>query len=161
MDIKDRIKQIIQMKGISDTKFAEGMGVGRASLYQIFNGRNKPSLDIVMSINQTYGISLDWLLYGRGEMYINSSSSNTPSNSPSLKNTEKQLEIFNKNSINEYDSLHNEKKAKEIEEKHPILPTNATVIQEVMGAKITSKKIAEIRVYYSDHTFEIFKSNDY
>lgn len=67
--MKDRIIQIMQKEGLSNAEFAEKIGISTSSLSHIFNGRNKPSLDVVMRIHKACPyVNLEWLLYGEGEM---------------------------------------------------------------------------------------------
>lgn len=67
--MKDRIAQIMQKEGLSNVEFAEKIGISTSSLSHIFNGRNKPSLEVVMRIHKAYPhINLNWLLYGEGPM---------------------------------------------------------------------------------------------
>lgn len=63
--MKDRILQIMEREGVSNAEFAEKIGISTSSLSHIFNGRNKPSLEVVMRIHKAYPeINLYWLLYG-------------------------------------------------------------------------------------------------
>ncbi len=67
--MKDRIKKIQEYSGLSLGVFASRTGIKSASLSHILNGRNNPSLDVVMKIHDTFPeISYDWLIYGRGPM---------------------------------------------------------------------------------------------
>lgn len=67
--MKDRIIQIMQKEGLSNAEFAEKIGISTSSLSHIFNGRNKPSLDVVMRIHKACPyVNIEWLLYGEGEM---------------------------------------------------------------------------------------------
>ena len=54
---------------MSAVQFAEKIEISPSSLSHILNGRNKPSLEVVMKIHKacTY-VNLLWLLYGEGEM---------------------------------------------------------------------------------------------
>lgn len=68
-NICHRIKEIINTKGVTTARFAEIIGVKQSTLSHTLNGRNKPSLDILMSISTTFPeISMDWLTKGNGEM---------------------------------------------------------------------------------------------
>lgn len=67
--MKDRIKKIQEYSGLSLGVFASRTGIKAASLSHILNGRNNPSLDVVMKIHETFPeISWDWMLYGTGPM---------------------------------------------------------------------------------------------
>lgn len=48
--------------------FADQINVGRSSISHLLSGRNKPSLDFVMKIIQTFPeVGLYWLLNGKGQ----------------------------------------------------------------------------------------------
>ncbi|MBE6327504.1 MAG: helix-turn-helix transcriptional regulator [Bacteroidales bacterium] len=67
--MKDRIKKIQEYSGLSLGVFASRTGIKAASLSHILNGRNNPSLDVVMKIHETFPeISWEWMLYGTGTM---------------------------------------------------------------------------------------------
>ncbi|HOF45776.1 MAG TPA: helix-turn-helix transcriptional regulator [Bacteroidales bacterium] len=66
----DRIKQLIEFKGLSTAAFAESININRSGLSHIFSGRNQPSLDLVMKILETYPeVSTEWLMFGKGKMF--------------------------------------------------------------------------------------------
>ena len=65
--IVSRIKMVIEHLELSVSAFADEIGVQRSSMSHLLNGRNKPSLDFVMKLVETYPeVSLDWLLKGNG-----------------------------------------------------------------------------------------------
>ena len=67
MEIKDRIRMIMEREKVPPRVFAETIGVQQSTLSHILNDRNKPSLEVVMKVHQTYNyVNLEWLLYGRG-----------------------------------------------------------------------------------------------
>jgi transcriptional regulator with XRE-family HTH domain len=63
MDLNHKIKQILLEKNLSPSQFADDIGVQRSSISHILAGRNRPSLDIVKKIVNTYtDIEIEWLL---------------------------------------------------------------------------------------------------
>ncbi|RDY61649.1 XRE family transcriptional regulator [Flagellimonas nanhaiensis] len=70
--------------GLTISSFADKIGVQRSSISHLLSGRNKPSLDFVMKLTNTYPeIDLYWLLHGKGEF---------PSTAP--KDTSPTLEFY-------------------------------------------------------------------
>lgn len=68
-EISDRIKAVMNKVGKNSITFSEEIGIQQSTLSHILNGRNRPSLDVVMKISQRYPeISLDWLINGQGDM---------------------------------------------------------------------------------------------
>ena len=70
MDIKDRIKMIMDHEQMTAAAFAESIGVAQATISHTLGDRNKyPSTDFIMRLHEKYNhISLDWLLTGKGNM---------------------------------------------------------------------------------------------
>ena len=66
--MKDRITQIMQKEEMTAAQFAEKIGLSPSSLSHILNGRNNPSLVVVMKIHMACSyVNLPWLIYGEGE----------------------------------------------------------------------------------------------
>lgn len=71
-DFSNRLKSVIEYYGESASSFSEKIDVQRSSISHIISGRNKPSLDFILKILNTYpDISLYWLLNGTGKMLGN------------------------------------------------------------------------------------------
>ena len=77
MDIVQRIKAFISSSGISVSQFADTSFIPRPTVSQLLNGRNKKVSDeIITKIHKAYPkLSISWLLFGEGEMYISQSDS--------------------------------------------------------------------------------------
>lgn len=66
-----RIRQIINAKDISDTKFAESLGVKQTAFSSMFLRDSMPKSDLLKAIVEIYNINSKWLLTGEGEMFRN------------------------------------------------------------------------------------------
>ena len=65
--MRERIKKIIEREGMSQSQFADFIGVNRPTLSHVIAGRNNPSMEIVMKIHQKFPkINILWLLDGIG-----------------------------------------------------------------------------------------------
>lgn len=63
-----RLNQILDYYDLTAAAFADQINVGRSSISHLLSGRNKPSLDFVMKIIQTFPeVGLYWLLNGKGQ----------------------------------------------------------------------------------------------
>lgn len=152
MEIKDRIKLIMDNENMLSGAFAESIGVQQSTLSHILNGRNKPSLDVVMKVHQKHPhINLEWLLYGKGEMRGNSDSSSLPVND-SFPST-----LFDQNLKKPTVDTDYPKKPQENAVETPVNPPKETVIQEIKYVERPPRKISEIRIFFDDNTYEIFK----
>jgi len=64
-----RVKCIIEYKGMNESSFSEAIGIRQNTLNQQLSGLRRLSLDVVKNIIITFeDISPDWLIAGRGEM---------------------------------------------------------------------------------------------
>ncbi|MDC7998255.1 helix-turn-helix transcriptional regulator [Gilvibacter sediminis] len=63
-----RLKQIMDYYSLSSAGFAEAIGVNRSSISHLLSGRNKPSLDFVIKVVESFEeVELYWLLNGKGD----------------------------------------------------------------------------------------------
>ena len=70
-----RLQQFLAAENISQSQFADTIGVARASISHILAGRNKPGFDFIESMARHYPeLNLEWLITGRGKMYGGSKS---------------------------------------------------------------------------------------
>ncbi len=66
--MKDRIQLIMQSRQLTSARFADDLGVPRSTISHILSGRNKPSLEFVMKVLDSYPeVTAEWLLYGKGD----------------------------------------------------------------------------------------------
>jgi len=67
--MKDRIKELIDYKGISAGELADLMDVQRSNISHILNGRNKPGAVFLERFLKTFpDVNARWLLTGEGQM---------------------------------------------------------------------------------------------
>lgn len=147
--MKERIEEIMKKEQLSPALFAESIGIQRSALSHILNGRNNPSLDVVMKIHQRYNyINLEWLLYGKGAM-----------TSQEVTKEGLQPSLFDENAINvSGDTIGNEYR-KEIASKTVEVAPKEIVREEIRYIERPQRKITEIRIFFDDNTFEIFKGD--
>ncbi len=145
--MKDRIEAIMKREHMTPSSFAESIEIQRSTLTHILRGRNNPSLDVVMKIHQRFKyVNLDWLLYGNGNMV------NQEKTSDDL-----QRSLFDENEeikpIPQVDL--------EYRKEMPLKTAESTykepVKEEIRYIEKPPRKITEIRIFFDDNTFEIFK----
>ena len=69
-NMNTRLQQFLVAENISQSQFADTIGVARASVSHILAGRNKPGFDFITSMIQNYpNLNLNWLMLGTGKMY--------------------------------------------------------------------------------------------
>ena len=102
--IIERIKRIISDSGLSNSSFADKIGVPRSSISHILSGRNNPSLDLIIKILRNFDdIKADFLL--RGEVLP-----------PIDKDSKKDLDNKNMTLFPELDIKENTKETPKIDE---------------------------------------------
>lgn len=65
----ERIKELRKALGLTQQKFADGMGVKQNTIAQYESGRNAPIDAVITLICRTYGVNETWLRTGEGEMF--------------------------------------------------------------------------------------------
>lgn len=72
--MNERLLQFLAAENISQSQFAETIGVARASVSHIIAGRNRPGYDFICSLLERYpSLNPEWILLGKGKMYRSSS----------------------------------------------------------------------------------------
>jgi len=78
-----RLEKILSFYNLSASSFADKIGVQRSSISHLLTGRNKPSLEFVMKVVNTYPeVNLYWLLNGKGSFPAKKESAASPSLPP-------------------------------------------------------------------------------
>lgn len=158
MDLKDRIEKIMQNEAMNAVQFASEIGIQGSTLSHILNGRNKPSLEVVMKILKRFDyINSDWLIFGEGPMNRTERQSKTPTlfDSQDLSNT---------NTVNYTQKT--EQKIESLQSHFQQKPEQKEIISESVNSKIpeenkiapvvVEKIIKRIIVYFNDNTFQEF-----
>ncbi|MCP5051013.1 MAG: helix-turn-helix transcriptional regulator [bacterium] len=65
----DGIKKVRKSLGYSGTGMASTLDMPRSSYYRLENGSTTPDLITQAKLAHTMGVSLDWLVLNRGEMF--------------------------------------------------------------------------------------------
>lgn len=160
----ERLKLYIEKHGLLPSQFADTLGMPRSSFSQLMNGRNKSISDVTIGKIHTAfpNLSIQWLLFGEGEM-----EANTPANKlhqqplqqqPTADNHHQaQLSFFDESAILKPEVQPEEKYEQEIEVVKTVLPGEIEALHRstaVESAIIPQRKITKIMVFYSDNTFE-------
>lgn len=102
--ITERVKKIMEDHGLSSSQMADKIGVQRSAISHILSGRNKPSLDFILKVLNTFSdVSSDWLLKGEKSPQI--AAEKEVLKSPHFqgsKTIEKVLVLYTDKSMEEY-----------------------------------------------------------
>ncbi|MDP3353011.1 MAG: helix-turn-helix transcriptional regulator [Flavobacteriaceae bacterium] len=93
MDISERLKILMDYYELTPSGLADQIDVQRSSISHLISGRNKPSLDFVMKILETFPeVDLYWFVNGTGEFPLNEKKISEKSNTQfsTIENLEQQ-----------------------------------------------------------------------
>lgn len=173
MDIVSRLKKYMDYREIAISQFADTCNIPRPTISQILNGRNKKVSDeLIGKIHSAFpDLSVVWLMFGEGDMLINSNiKTSEPQTEKQLTFEDSQLaehEIFSSeqelfpeitniySKKNESENIAQDFKSNQ-ETTTPIGPTTADITEALTGKIETTKKITSIVVFYADNTFQTF-----
>ena len=68
-EFKDRLKLLRTVLGLSQAEMARKLGIARSRLSELESGKTKPRDSLLRLISKTFGVSYEWLKYGKGEMW--------------------------------------------------------------------------------------------
>lgn len=139
MESKEIIQNILEVYNINATEFADKIEVQRSGISHIITGRNKPSLDFLMKVKNTFpDLRWDFLIYGKLPMFeYEEMELNTPRPKRNLNEINSKEKYENLNLFEQIDK----------KEKHTSEIT-------------TSKKIKKIVIFYTDGSFEAYRENN-
>ena len=145
-----RLQKILTFYSLSAAAFAEKIGIGRSSISHIISGRNKPSLEFVLHILDTFEeVTFDWLIYGKGT--FPKSTTSTPalkkeksSTTQNLKNG--QPDIFSNTDVDtEKINLFSNTPVNPNAENSPIIPSQRSPIDRIV-------------IFYTNGNFSEYKN---
>lgn len=156
--MKDRILQLMAITHLNQQGFANFLGISPATLNGIFKDRSKPTLNIVDAIKAKFpDLSLEWLLYGTGDMYpkkqsqaaavssqVTSSDSSSSATSPQDIADNSSLQIQQEEAIARFSDNG---------VRNTINNGDKMIVKNIDKKRAT---ITEIRVFYDDQTWESF-----
>ena len=150
--MKDRIIQIMQKEEMTAAQFAERIGLSPSSLSHILNGRNNPSLDVVMKIHKACNyVNLPWLIYGEGKMEGQLEPPKQDDSSIS------GISLFDESAFFTTDGTDERKNRKEMPLEQPVFTPKEVVREEVKYIERPARKITEIRIFFDNGTYETFR----
>lgn len=130
MAISERLQMVIKMNGMTNSTFADKIGVQRSSISHVLAGRNKPSIDFIQKILETFPkVDADWLVTGKKVGKTLDSTIKSP----------ERMSSFNRPvDPRQSESTHEDRSVKPVEN------------QKVS----TAKTIQKVLVFYNDGTYE-------
>ena len=65
----NRLAKVCAREGLNQSEFALRIGVSPGFVSDILRGNKRPGCEFLASLRQSLGVSIDWLLTGKGSMY--------------------------------------------------------------------------------------------
>lgn len=156
METKDRIRIIMEEQHMTQQVFADFLQQSPATLSSIFNGRTRPTLNIVDAIKAKIpDISIEWLLYGTGEMYVTHPSASTEEFSGTSNEGPDLMLRFDEGDSGSQNGRQFTPFASNYQQGVKSTPSEH-VREEVKIVEKEPRRVTEIRVYYDDQTYETF-----
>ena len=135
--------------------FADYIGLAPATLSSIFNGRTRPTLNVVEALKKKIpDINTDWLMFGSGEMYQISTEKPSNDQLPSENGN------FDQSLMLDFDQnpSHTASNMGQMAQNPTIVKNSRpeTIREEVKILDKPQRKVIEIRVFYDDQTWDTF-----
>ena len=151
--MKERLIELMNLLNCTPTQFANAIGVQRATLQHILNGRNEPSLKIIMAVHDSFPqVDLEWLLYGKGNTFGEVAPQNRENHDyplfPDIENT-----VFRAN-VKDNPEFTNVKEEKGLGLSHK--KTNNKAVSGGSDATFdkVQKRIKEVVIFFEDGTYQ-------
>ena len=142
----------MQKEEMTAAQFAEKIGLSPSSLSHILNGRNNPSLDVVMKIHKACNyVNLPWLIYGEGDMEWKAEVSKSEETGIS------GMALFDESAFFTSEGTEERENRKEMAPKTPVYAPKEIVREEIKYIEKPAKKITEIRIFFDNGTYETFR----
>ena len=125
--------------GLTQKEFAARLCVAEGTLSSIFNGRTKPTSNLVNAVHTFFPeVSINWLMFGEGDMYV--SAQPEAQEAPAQAGEQPALSFPEQSA----------------EAALAVAPALEELRDAVKNLNKPKRKIVEIRVFFDDDTFEIF-----
>lgn len=141
----ERLQQFLSAENLSQSQFADSIGVARASISHILNGRNKPGFDFIANMSRHFPtLNIEWLITGRGRMYKDQQTS------PIFQKIEPEPAPASSGELFSQET--------EIPQREPEPePLPKAVLEVKEPSNLKSRTISKIVVFYDDNTYEELK----
>ena len=155
-DFVKRLETIFDYYGLTASSFADKINVQRSSISHLLSGRNKPSLDFILKVIESFpDVELLWLLNGKGNFPKGENFNQEKNIITPIQKNEKEDEIDSP------DLFSNNVVATE-NEKNPVFEnssknfSNTEVFNTPINSLISNSDIEQIVVFYKDGTFKTY-----
>ena len=147
---------IMEDQHMTQQVFADFLQQSPATLSSIFNGRTRPTLQVIDAIKTKIpDISIEWLLYGTGDMYISHPQGPEESVLGGQMVGQEQTLKFDSPLSTQHNMPQNAGSTTGFQQ--GVKNTHLDIArEEIKNIDKPPRKVTEIRVYYDDQTYETF-----
>lgn len=143
-DFIKRLEIILDYYSLNASSFADKIGVQRSSMSHLLSGRNKPSLDFILKIDDFFlDVDLYWILNGKGSF---------PKNSDVIEDTNTSIQNFDASAPVDLFS-----QISPSEEKELVLEKTKQIKRT--SENLNSDEIEKIVFFYKNGTFKTYDPN--
>lgn len=136
--MNDRLQQFLSAENLTQSQFADSIGVARASISHILAGRNKPGYEFIESVARHYpALNIEWFITGKGRMYKTATEAPAAQVSPLVMEEEPESLLF----------------------EEPLQNIKSNTLDKKVQTIVKERGISKIVVFYSDGTFEEYNNN--
>ena len=148
--MEQRLQLFLQMEQLSQSQFADKMGIQRSGVTHLLSGRNKPSFEFITRMLQAFPtLNAEWLILGKGKPYKNAAEAPSEAAPAVAETIPEEADLFSPaiqfqpTEDTETINFSNDVQSTETEEKEPKqhLPNHPKAIKSVL-------------ILYEDGTYE-------
>lgn len=146
-DFIKRLEFLMENYSLNASAFADKIGVQRSSISHLLSGRNKPSLDFVLKIQEFFPeVNLYWILNGKEKFLKHEQKENN--------NNEKKQEVAP--TLFEVKSLLNSEKNDEVKIENIEVKNTTPISSNHQDTAHVNSNIFKIVIFYNDGSFKDF-----
>ena len=150
--MKDRIRQIMESRRMTQSEFSEYIELAPATLSSIFNGRTRPTLNVVEALKKKIpNINIEWLMFGTGSMYLPEETASDLPHQEGQNVQQSVLDFDQPVSQTPHIPGPTSQNFNSVRTTHPEISR-----EEIKIIDKPQRRVMEIRVFYDDQTWETF-----
>ena len=151
--MKERLIELINLLNCTTSQFANAIGVQRATLQHILNGRNEPSLKIIMAVHESFPqVDLEWLLYGKGNTFGETSPREPQNNDyPLFPGIENAITVPQGKDLRDFSNVRDQREAALTRKRADNKGHNSTT---GTSQESSHNRIKEVVVFFEDGTYQ-------
>lgn len=155
MNEQQRLLALMRAEGLNAKSFAEQVGISAATMSNIVNGRNNPSLEVMQKVlNRFRTLSPQWLILGVGSMYLEKSNSQGD-------NFQQDSAELDPENLDQNGSFYKRyMRTTQESSKSPVEEPARVPQGKFSRTTLENRSVVRIVVFYNDGTFDEFHANN-